>query len=113
MDLLSVDQVYGDRIEMKRTMPLHLTEEGLMPAPEKASSGAETGFGSLLMRSLQGINAQQRESSLLTERMLVDPDSVDAHDVTIAMAKASTSLTMARTILDKMLRAYKEIINTR
>ena len=35
--------------------------------------------------------------------MLVDPDSVDAHDVTIAMAKANLSLNITRTVLDRVV----------
>lgn len=110
MDLLSVNQVYGDKIEMKRTMPQHLNEDGLIP---ESADSPSSGFGYLLKQSLNGVNDLQQTSSDLTQQMLIDPDSVDAHDVTIAMAKASTSLTMARTIIDKVLRAYREIINTR
>jgi flagellar hook-basal body complex protein FliE len=47
------------------------------------------------------------------EAMLVDPDSVDAHDVTIAMAKANMSLNITRTVLDRVVRGWKDIINTR
>ena len=110
MDLLSADKVYGDRIDMKRTMPQHLDANGLIP---KDAAQPDSGFGTMLKASLNGVNDLQQTSSGLSQRMLIDPESVDAHDVTIAMAKASTSLTMARTIIDKVLRAYKEIISTR
>lgn len=70
-------------------------------------------FGSALLRALDGVNEYQAESSTLMERMIVDPDSVDPHDVTIAMAEANLSLNIARTILDRVVRGWKEVINTR
>jgi flagellar hook-basal body complex protein FliE len=45
--------------------------------------------------------------------VIINPDSVDPHDVTIAMAKANTSLQMTKTILDSALKAYREIISIR
>ncbi|TFG61930.1 MAG: flagellar hook-basal body complex protein FliE [Spirochaetales bacterium] len=95
---------------MKRTMPQHLDENGVVPAKAEAPG---SGFGYLLKQSLSGVNDLQQESTALNQQMLINPDSVDAHDVTIAMAEASTSLSMARTILDRVLRAYREIINVR
>ncbi len=61
-------------------------------------------FGSALLRALDGVNEYQAESSTLMEKMIVDPDSVDPHDVTIAMAEANLSLNIARTILDRVVR---------
>jgi len=54
-----------------------------------------------------------RPTAPTMEAMLIDPDSVDAHDVTIAMAKANMSLNITRTVLDRVVRAWKDIINTR
>jgi len=45
--------------------------------------------------------------------MLVDPESIEAHEVTIAMSKASMSLNITRTVLDRVVRAWKDLINTR
>ena len=45
--------------------------------------------------------------------MIIDPESVDPHDVTIAMAKANTALALTKAVVDKSLRAYKEIISIR
>jgi len=43
----------------------------------------------------------------------VSPESVDPHDVTIAMAEASLSLKMAQTIIDKTIKAWNDITTTR
>ena len=45
--------------------------------------------------------------------MITDPDSVDAHDVTTAMARANLSLNIARTVMDRIVKGWKEVINLR
>ena len=110
MDFLNVDQVRGDLIDMKRTHPRHLNAEGDVPASREKPG---TGFGQVLTQAISGVNDLQQNTSELAERMIVDPDSVDAHDVSIAIAKANTSLQMAKTIVDSALRAYRDIISIR
>ena len=43
---------------------------------------------------------------------MTNPDAVDPHDVTIAMAKANMSLNITRTVLDRVVRAWRDLINT-
>jgi flagellar hook-basal body complex protein FliE len=38
---------------------------------------------------------------------------VDAHEVTLAMSRANMSLNIARTVLDRVVRAWRDLINTR
>jgi flagellar hook-basal body complex protein FliE len=49
----------------------------------------------------------------LTEAMITDPDSVDIHDVTVAMAEANLALSMTKAIMDRAIQAYKTVVNTR
>ena len=42
-----------------------------------------------------------------------DPQSIDHHDVTIAVAEANMAVTMTKAVTDGVIRAYKEIINLR
>ena len=39
--------------------------------------------------------------------MITDPESVDVHDVTIALAEANLSLSMTKAIIDRAIRAYR------
>ena len=110
MDYLSIDQVSGDMIGMKRTDAKHLNREGYMET-EKTDKG--TGFNTLLTDALGKVNDQQQYSANLIQQMITRPDSVDAHDVSIAIAKANTSLTMTKSIVDAALKAYREIISIR
>ncbi len=88
----------------------------LVPSSEgKEAKAKEAGsdFGSALLNALDGVNKDQVDASGAIETFLVDPDSIEAHDVTVAMAKANMSLNITRTVLDRVVRAWKDIINTR
>jgi flagellar hook-basal body complex protein FliE len=108
--LTGATPVGGDRLKLSRLDPRHFAAGGGNPAlgAEKAAS-----FEDAMLKAMDGVNATQMESSSLMEAMLVDPDSVDAHDVTISMAKANMSLNITRTVLDRVVRGWKDIINTR
>lgn len=82
-------------------------------AEENAAINPEQSFGDLFLKALDDVNTQQMEPYRLTEQMLVNPDSVDIHDITLASAKATLSLSMTKEFLSRVIQAYKEIINTR
>ena len=48
-----------------------------------------------------------------SQAMVTDPDSVDVHEVTIALAEANLALSITKAVADRALRAYQEIINVR
>ncbi len=108
MAFLSALDVVGDTINLTRTHPGHL--RGLGDTAEPGSGGD---FGNLLMKALNGVNDMQQESQSLATRMITEPDSVDPHDVTIAMAKANLSVSMTKAVVDRALQAYTNIINLR
>ncbi len=103
-------QAYGDIVKMARTDPHHIPGIG-----EQAVSapGPEKSFGDLLMGALGSVNDSQHTSIDLAQRMITNPDSVNVHDVTIALAEANLSLSMTKAIVDRALAAYREIINVR
>ncbi len=110
MNLLPVQSVSGDLVKVARTDPRHLDMKGNM-GPE--SVPGQTSFGNAMLKAMEGVNASQLSATELSQRMLTDPDSVDAHDITIAQAEASLSLNIARSVLDRVVRGWKEIINAR
>jgi len=87
-----------------------LLDDGALGA---ARSTGEGGFEEALLSAMDGVSSYQNESEDLIQRMIVDPDSVDAQDVTIAMAEANLSLNLAKTILSRVVTAWKDVINTR
>ena len=115
MDYLAVRELRGDTVMLKRTDPRHLGGFSRVSSAAAASSPAspEADFGKLLARAFNQANELQHNSMELGQQMITDPESIDIHDVTIAMAEANLSLSMTKAIVDRALRAYKEIISTR
>ena len=79
-------------------------------APKKTGA---SDFGEMLTRALGEVNSNQVEAMKLQEKFIIDPESVEAHEITTAMAKANMSLTLAQTVIDRMLKAWQEITTTR
>lgn len=111
MDTLSMKQVAGDMVRMNRTHALHMNENGNTAAPADKSAHGE--FKDALVNALNGVNGEQQNAANLTQEMIVDPDSVNPHDLTIAMAKANLSLQMTKSVMDNAIKAYKEIVSFR
>ena len=70
-------------------------------------------FTSKVFEKLNQVNAIQKESENLTQQMLIDPDSVDAHEVMMALAEANMSLNITKAVLDRVIRAYRDITGAR
>ncbi len=70
-------------------------------------------FAKSLKDALSKVNNMQNKSDELTRALATNPDSVDIHDVTIAAEKARLSLTLTKSIVDRITQAYRELINMR
>jgi flagellar hook-basal body complex protein FliE len=112
MALLDPSQVAGSLVNLVRTDPRHLAGAG-DAEPAAAAGGVEGDFGQLLMKALGGVNDSQLTAMDLSQKAFTDPSSVNVEDVTIALANASLALSMTKSIVDRALAAYREIINTR
>ncbi len=109
LNVLSSNQVSGDLIDIKRTNPLHLDSNGIqVPFDNKGVS-----FEEMMLEAVNGVNSDQMNSASLMEQMVTNPDSVDTHDLTIALAKADMSLNVTKAVIDKAVAAYKEITSLR
>ncbi len=98
-----------ERMSLTRTHQQHLQGKR-----ESFGEGvAEIGFRDALLGSLNEVNAQQVSHEQLSVQAIVDPESVDPHDLTIAAAKASTSLSITRNVVDRVIQAYRDITNLR
>ncbi len=111
MDLLSQISAQGHLIELQRSDPRHLA--GTVAAKAAPASTPESGFGKLFFEALNGVNDLQLHTMDLTEAMITDPDTVDIHDLTVAMAEASLALSMTKAIMDRAIQSYQQIINIR
>ena len=108
-----------------KVQPLTFNMPGLSPiqsiqkadqATEAASvqqAEARKSFETFLMEAVNTVNSQQLDVTKVQEKLITNPDDVDIHDVTIAMAKARQSLNLAQTVIDRLVTGWNEITTTR
>jgi flagellar hook-basal body complex protein FliE len=77
------------------------------------SGRGDANFADVMLRAIDQASAEQMSASALAEQALVDPDSVDIQDLTIAQAKATQSLDLAKTVLDRLLQSWEKLANMR
>jgi flagellar hook-basal body complex protein FliE len=75
-------------------------------------TGAES-FEHAMLQALDKVSGAQQFASQLELEALIDPDSVDIHDITMAQAEASMSLGIARNVLSRLVSGWRDLINTR
>ncbi|MDR0706798.1 MAG: flagellar hook-basal body complex protein FliE [Treponema sp.] len=114
-----------DTLQLAITNPKHIMPASGNPFPsgqriisleEKIGSEAalRSGqFDDMMLRALDQVSADERYSNALIQKSIVDPDSVDTHDITIAQAKASMSLNITRTVLSRLVQGWRDLINLR
>jgi flagellar hook-basal body complex protein FliE len=132
MQIYKPELVNGDRVPLAATHPKHLVPTngpyvvGGKVAPGRGAAISELGarigsdaalrsgsFEDAMLRALDRISAEQQFSADLVQKAVTDPDSMDPQDITIAQAKASMSLNIARNVLNRVVQGWKDIINTR
>ena len=70
-------------------------------------------FSDAMLGALDSVSAQQQFASQLHQAAIIDPDSVNVHDITIAQAQARMSLDITRTVLNRLVQGWRDLINTR
>ncbi|OQY34547.1 MAG: flagellar hook-basal body complex protein FliE [Spirochaetaceae bacterium 4572_59] len=110
LNTMNESLVNGNSVSLSRTMAKHIKVAGQNEAGEIPS---ELNFADLVRKGMNEANKDQIESSNMFVQMITEPDSLEAHDVSIAMAKANMSLQMTKSIVDGAVQAYKDIINMR
>lgn len=110
LNTINETQAMGNNVILDRTSSRHMKLTGQKDPQEIPEDST---FSDLVRKGLNNVNQDQIDSSNMFVRMITDPDSVEVHDVSIAMAKASMSLQMTKSIVDGAVQAYKDIINMR
>jgi len=75
-------------------------------------TGAGT-FEHAMLQALDKVSGAQQHVSELEKEAIINPDSVDIHDITIAQAEASMALNITRNVLNRLVQGWRDIINTR
>ncbi|GAB6089865.1 flagellar hook-basal body complex protein FliE [Spirochaeta dissipatitropha] len=105
---LNLQQIFGDQFSLSRTHQGHFAAPG-----DKVQEIGEENFGNMLMKSLNEVNSLQNQANDLALTAALAPDQVEAHDVTIAAAKAELALNLTKNVVDRVIQGYKDIINLR
>ncbi|MDR3337817.1 MAG: flagellar hook-basal body complex protein FliE, partial [Treponema sp.] len=132
MTIYRPELVSGDKIPMAITNPKHLVPEkgsfsiggkvlngqGALISELNGKIGAEAvvragTFDDAMLKAIDKVSASQQFASQLAQAAITEPGSVDIHDVTIAQAEAAMSLNISRTILNRIVQGWRDLINTR
>jgi len=70
-------------------------------------------FTDSMLNALDKVSAYQQFASSLNQAAMIDPDSVNVEDVTIAQAEAMMSMNIARNVLNRLIQGWRDLINTR
>lgn len=102
-------------IQLNKTNELHYDQTRITTENAAAVSVEKTrrSFDDYLIQAFEKLNDQQVNVANLQQQVITDPDSVDLHDVTIAMSKARMSLNLAQTVIDRLVQGWSEITTTR
>ena len=66
-----------------------------------------------MLQALDKVSGAQLFASHLERESIINPDSIDVHEITIAQAKANMSLGIARNVLSRLVQGWRDLINTR
>jgi flagellar hook-basal body complex protein FliE len=111
--------------EMVRTHPKHIlppdspyfgSGNKIIALEKKIGAEHVTGAGTFehaMLQALDKVSGAQQHVSELEKEAIINPDSVDIHDITIAQAEASMSLNITRNVLNRLVQGWRDIINTR
>ena len=103
-------------LQMVRTNEQHfgtakINQSNSVSLSQKTSGNKS--FQDFLLEAMNTVNTQQNDVTKIQERIITDPDSVDVHDVTVAMSKARMSLNLAHSVIERLVSSWNEITTTR
>ena len=70
-------------------------------------------FHQVMLQALDKVSGAQQFASTLEKEAIINPDSVDIHDITIAQAEASMALGITRNVLSRLVQGWRDLVNTR
>jgi flagellar hook-basal body complex protein FliE len=115
----------SEMITMVQTDPMHMgplnspysgSGTNILALRDKIGADGITRVGTFedaMLQALDKVSGRQQYASMLQQEAIINPDSVDVHDVTIAQAQANMSLSITRNILSRMVQGWRDLINTR
>jgi len=111
--------------QMNRTHPKHMlppdspyfgSGNKALALEKKIDAGHVTRAGTFeqaMLQALDKVSGADQFTKQLEKEAIINPDSVDIHDITIAQAEASMALNITRNVLSRMVQGWRDLINTR
>lgn len=79
---------------------------------EKDSNNSPT-FLNYLTKSIGDTNTALVNAEILQQKLVEDPDNTSIDEVTIAAKEAEIALNLTKSVINKLITGYKELINIR
>jgi flagellar hook-basal body complex protein FliE len=90
---------------------MRLLKAQAMDSTPSVEQMPKTGFGELLKRSIDAVNATQQEANVMRTAFEQGDQNLDIAEVMIAMQKSSVSFQAMVEVRNKLVEAYKDIKN--
>ena len=114
-----------DTVSMMRTHPKHMGQidspyagsgKNILALEKKVGAEGITQAGTFetaMLQALDKVSGAEKFAGQLIQEAIINPDSVDAHDITIAQEQANMSFGITRILLSRMVQGWRDLINTR
>jgi len=115
----------NDMISMVRTDINHMgplnspyagSGKNILALEKKIGAEDITGAGTFeqaMLQALDKVSGIHQYSAELGREAIINPDSIDAHDLSIAQGMSEMSLNITRNILSRLVQGWRDLINTR
>lgn len=109
MQIYNRSEVMGNHVSMNTTLKNHITDKISAPRNDDPVKP----FADVFLNAVDHVNGLQVNAADMEQEMIYNPEQVNVHEVMIASEKARLSLSMLKTLADKAMRAYNEIMMIR
>ena len=104
----------GQSIPVATSNPSHFADFDLT---KRDLSNMRVGHGDTFYDKMMGavnlVNDNIIHSDKIGEQFITKPNTVDVHDVTVALQKAQMSIDLSRAIIQRSISSYQTIVNLR
>lgn len=105
---------YTNPIKMRSSKMNHMQKDGLVAKKNTdPSSNVEESFGELLKKMFYDVNSIELRKDEMMNQFIMNPDSINIEDLSIAMSKAELTVGFVKTVADRVISAYRDISNLR
>lgn len=93
--------------------PISFRPNVLIPGASSVTpaAAAKPDFGAAFTRALDGVNAMQKQSEVMTREFQLDNPKVSLEETMVATQKASISFQALIQVRNKLVSAYQDIMN--